>query len=168
MTTRLEKTPNNSGRYVRGVVKVGVVRQLVDLDPFQRLARGPRFTDRRKTPAFRFYQRVAAHTGLRRWNHRVRRFLDVGVAIAAVHTHLARVQLVAVRDRLSWRVADLEVLRRHVVPDASDHGRTEEAQHSGGDQRELVQRAREELHRCVRRVMGLYQDAVRPFVAAPL
>src|SRR5207245_1776477 len=86
------------------------------------------------------HQRVAAHARLGGGDHRVGRPLDVGVAIATIHAERPGVQLVAVGYRLLGRVADLQILRREVVPkDEYDaHERADSGY--GGDEGELVER----------------------------
>jgi len=81
---------------------------------------------------------MAVHAGLGRRNVRDGGNLDRGVAIPAIETELADVELMAIRDGLSRTVAHVRVPRRKEVPDARDGDRRDEDAHDGDDDRELV------------------------------
>jgi hypothetical protein len=59
---------------------------------------------------------MAVHADLSRRDVRICRRLDVGMAIAAVHPQLSRVNLVGKRDRLSRLIPDPRVFRGKVIP----------------------------------------------------
>ncbi len=115
----------DAGGDVRAVIEEGEVRDLVDLHPLDRLVVvRPRLADRLERFAVLLHVRarpaVAVHARLDGRNSGERAFLDGPVAVAAVHPHVAGVQLVAVGDGLFGRVPDGEVLVGAVVPKARD------------------------------------------------
>lgn len=72
--------------------------------------------------------------------------LDVRVAVATIHAELAHVQLVAVRDRLQGRVADLQILRREVIP-KNENDSPQKADCAGSSEEgELIERPGKDLH----------------------
>src|SRR5205085_2840123 len=100
--------------YVDAVIEIHEIRKVVDAGPLQRLAR-------RETRPHRFEERtvgknfrVTVHAGLRRWNPREARFLDRGVAVAAVDAIAGDVAFVAELDRLLARDARAGNPRRPV------------------------------------------------------
>lgn len=103
-------TPD-SGIDVRRVIEVSEVRQVVDSNPFQRLAGSEAVSHQSQFLAFGFDHRVTIHTGSGRGHVGVGLLLDSGMAVAAVDPQVARVDSVAVRHRLFWPVPDIGILR---------------------------------------------------------
>jgi hypothetical protein len=81
---------------------------------------------------------MAVHAGLGGRNVRDRRNLDRGVAVPAVETKLADVELVTVRDGLNGTVPHVGVPRGKVVPNASNREDWTEDAGDGRDDREVV------------------------------
>jgi hypothetical protein len=118
---------------VRAVVEVHVVGQVVDLQPLHRLARREAVTHRRELRALAPYLAVAVHTRRRRRDGGVRCLLDGVVAVAAIHAHLADVQLVAVGHRLRWLVTDVGRGRSRPVPNQANQVEGRRAQEQAGE-----------------------------------
>jgi len=92
------------------VAEPGVVRQLVDLDPLDRLTRCPAFTNREQLERLGTDLGMAIHTRLGGRHIRVRSVLDVGMAILTVETQLADMKSVTVFNWLFGGVTDVRVL----------------------------------------------------------
>jgi len=77
---------------VDGVIEIDEVRQLVNLHPGNRPAALGAFTDQRQTRIVLEHLAVAIHTGRTGRDIGEPRFLDTGVAIAAIDSELAGVR----------------------------------------------------------------------------
>lgn len=137
---------SNADRKVRAVIEVRVFRKLVDFHPLYGFARIPTRHDVREPVGIRFHNRMAAHTGLCRRDHRMRRFFNVRVTIAAIDAHHASVKPVAVGNRLNRRVAHLQVLWGEVVPDDKGDACQCDWRDDTQNQREFIERTWKELH----------------------
>src|SRR4029079_19538920 len=98
---------------------------------------------------------VTTHARLRGRDHRAGGPLDLRLAVATVPAHLTCVQTVGVGDGLLRRVADLEVLRREVIPRDADRADEREETTDSAVERQLVQSSGEDLHWLVRRSCAL-------------
>ena len=105
---------------VNGVAELGVVRELVNLDPLNGLASGPAFTDWEQLEGLGPNLAVAVHARLRSRDIRVGRFLHIRVAVLAADAQFASVKAVAVFNRLLGSVTDVRVLWREIIPDKKD------------------------------------------------
>ena len=108
-----------------GVVEVGVVRQAVNLHPWDRLARLPALADggEARAVAEDLALTMAVDAGLGVGEIGVAGNLDEAMAVAAVHSKLLHVKSVGEGDRLVRLVAHAGVLGGEVVPDPESHGR---------------------------------------------
>ena len=100
----------HSTRDMRGVIEIGVITKLVNLDPFDGHARLVTLTHRGEARTVLMNLRVAIHACLRRWHCSVRCRLDGVVAVPAIETKLANMQRVAVRDWLFRLILAVECL----------------------------------------------------------
>ena len=100
----------HSTRDMRGMIEIGVITQLVNLDPFDGHARFVALTHLRETRTVLMNLRVAIHACLRGWHGSVRCRLDGVVAVPAIESKLANVQRVAVRDWLIRLILAVECL----------------------------------------------------------
>jgi hypothetical protein len=92
------------------MVEIDEFRQFVHAHPCDGFVEGVALAHREQLGAVRADPAVAIHTDLRRRNRREGRSLDGEIAIAAIHAHVAGVQLVAELHRLDGCIADFEVL----------------------------------------------------------
>ena len=122
-------TPH-SARDVRAVIEVNVVREVMHLDPLNRLSSHCTFSDREQLGALGVHERVAVHAGRGGRDGRVTRFIHSVVTVFAIDPHFTGVERVAVRDRLHRLVADISRLGRHAVPNQGCQidGRTSEGE----------------------------------------
>ena len=102
---------------MHGMAELGVVRELVNLDPLDGLASGPAFTNRKQLERLGPDLAMAVHTRLRRRDIRVRRVFHIRVAVLATDTQLTSMEPVTVFNRLLGCIPDVRVLGREVVPD---------------------------------------------------
>ena len=100
----------HSTRDMRGVIEIGVITKLVNLDPFDGHTRFVALTHLGEARTVLMNLRVAIHACLRRWHCSVRCRLDGVVAVPAIETKLANVQRVAVRDWLFRLILAVECL----------------------------------------------------------
>ena len=82
------------------VIEVHIIRQIMHLDPEDRLARRPAIAHRSQQVGIRPDLRVTVDTGLGRGNARVARFLHRRVTVLALQAQTLYVVLVAERNRL--------------------------------------------------------------------
>ena len=123
-------------RQVRAMVEIGVVGKVVDANPAHRPACGSALSNGCKLFAVSLHELMTVHAGLGRGDVRDRGKLDRGVTVPAIETKLADMELVAVGNGLHGTVADVDVPRGKVVPDASGHEcRTENARDGGYDRK---------------------------------
>ena len=101
----------DSRRDMRVVGEMGVVGQLVDANPAHRPAAGGAVANRCELLAVPLHDLMAVHAGLGGRHVRDGRNLDRGVAVSAIETKLADVELVAVGDGLNRTVAHICVPR---------------------------------------------------------
>ena len=137
---------SDTRRNVHAVVKVHVVWEAVDANPFDRFARSPALAHRLESRRVRTHQRVTVHAGLGWRDHRHRRPLDTGVTITAVNAELPGMQPVTVRNRLAGLISHLRVPWRPVVPDQKRHGDGPEDRGAGRGCRKTIERAGKDLH----------------------
>ena len=135
----------NAGRHVHVVGEIREVRKLVDANPVHRPAAGVAVANRCEFLAVLLHERMAVDAGARRRNVRHGGRLDRGVAVSAIETKLADVELVAVGYGLNGTVAHVGVPRGKGVPDARDRERRTDAACNGGQNRELVPPRRKNL-----------------------
>jgi len=135
-----------SSRDVNAVVEVDVVWELVNPNPLHRFAGSPAFPDRLELLGVRFHELVAIHAGLGRGDHRHGRSLHVHVAVATVEAKLPGVKPMRIRYRLARRIPDLREPGREVVPNEARHRDQAQRCSRADDQRQLVERARKNLH----------------------
>src|SRR5262249_31739397 len=86
--------------YMSTVIKINVVRKLVNFDPGNRLARFLRAALRLEARTFVLNLGMAIHANLGSRNGGVRRAVNRRMAIEAVQSQLPDVQLVTIRYRL--------------------------------------------------------------------
>src|SRR6478609_8867825 len=129
--------------HVGAVVEVGVVREVVDLHPFNGLARLVALAAGRELRAGRPNFAVTVHARLRCGDGRVRTVLDGVVAVPAVDAELTGVQRMAVRDRLLRHVADVRRFRGSAVPDERDQVDRRDPKHDSCDLPSFIGPARE-------------------------
>lgn len=114
--------------HVDGMIEISEVRQLVDLDPRNRLPARGTFPNQRQTRIILEDLIVAVHTGRCRGNIGKPGLFDGGMAVTAINPQLSGVGCVRERHRLNRLISDASVLRRAVIPDArSNNGTDEEA-----------------------------------------
>ena len=113
--------------HVDRMVEVGVIRQAVNLHPWDRLACLPAVAHGGQTGTVRqdLALAVAVDAGLGGRQVRVTGYLYEAMAIATVHPELLHVQGVGEGHRLVGLVADAGVFRREVVPDPESDGSTD-------------------------------------------
>lgn len=92
--------------HVNSVVEVGIIGNLVDSNPVNRLACFPTFTHGFELGACGFDLGMAGHAGLCAGNVRVGGDLHEAMAIAAIHAQLLHVDHVREWNRLRGLVAD--------------------------------------------------------------
>ena len=107
----------NATYNVRGVIEIRVIRKFMHLDPLNRHSSFVTGTNLLQLGTFAMNLRVAIHAGLCCWHRGERSLLNRGVAIAAIHSQLARVQGVTVWNRLRWHVADFQGLGTEPIGD---------------------------------------------------
>jgi hypothetical protein len=112
--------------HMNGVIIIGVVWGLVELDPGDGLAGGPALADGGELGVILLDLGMAIHADLGVRDIRVIGDLDEGVAVAAIHAELAGVNLMRKRDGLDGLIADAGVLGGEIIPDAGDGGIAEE------------------------------------------
>ena len=111
----------HSGTEMHGVIEISVVRQFVNTFPSNWLRCSPAFPNRQKLLTLRQDQVVTIHTGSC-WRHiGMRGFFDIVVAVAAIHSQVTRMQLVAECHRLHRPVAYVSIPRREKIPDKRHH-----------------------------------------------
>jgi hypothetical protein len=92
-------------RHVDAVIEVGIIRQVMNARPLDRLAGLPRIAHRLEDRRIRPNLRVARHANLRRRNSGEGGLLDAGVAISAIDPKPADMMLMAEWHRLfEWNV----------------------------------------------------------------
>ena len=98
----------NATHNVRGVIEVRVIRKFMHLDPLNRHSCFVTGTNLLKLGTFAMNLRVAIHAGLCCWHRGERSLFNGGVAVAAIHSQLARVNGMAIWNRLCWHVASFQ------------------------------------------------------------
>jgi hypothetical protein len=93
------------------MVKVHIVREIMDANPRNGFARSETIAYQRQLCAFSLHALVAIHASLRRRHRGVRSPLYGVVAISAVKTEFARMNLMAKRYGLLRGVSDVRRLR---------------------------------------------------------
>ena len=101
---------------MHGMAELGVVGELVNLDPLDGLTSGPAFTNREQLERLGPDLAMAVHTRLRGRDIRVRRVFHVCVAVLAADAQLTSMEPVTVLYRLLGCIPDVRVLGREVVP----------------------------------------------------
>ena len=99
---------------MNGVIEINVTRHFVDRIPLDRFVLGIALTHRREHGRVLPHLGMARHAGLRIRHARVRGGRDRGMAKAAIDAEFTRVMLMAERDRLVQRHADVGPIRRSV------------------------------------------------------
>ena len=128
----------NAARDVNGVIKIDVVRNLVDLDPRNGCARGRAFPDERQLRIVLEHLVMAVHASGTGRNVGEPRLLDVAMAIAAIQTELVDVDRVGKSDRLHRLITDASVFGRGVIPHAANDGGADQTTAENNHQRQLV------------------------------
>ncbi len=102
--------------YMHRVMEIRIVGGLVDLHPLDGFAGLPRIPHQLEFRILALDLRMAVHADLSGRDVRIRRSLDVRMAIAAIHPQLSGMDLVGKRDRLSRFVTDPRVFRGKIIP----------------------------------------------------
>ncbi len=102
------------------VAEVDVVRYFVNTLPRDWLASGVAFADRSEQITVRLDHAVTLHTRVRSRDVCDVGLVDLIVTVTAIEPELVHVETVVVRDRLSWLVANSDVIRRHIICDACE------------------------------------------------
>ena len=114
--------------YVYRMIKIDIIRHLVNFYPRNRVARGITFPNGGQGRTVRQYLIVAVHASCRIWDICMARTVNVSVTVAAIQTELADVQIMAVSDRLDGHVTYLGIFGRKVIGDAGGNRRPEQEQ----------------------------------------
>ncbi len=112
--------------HMDGMIEVSEVRELVDLNPLNRLATRRTLPHQRQPRIVFEHLVVTIHAGGRGRDIGKPGFLDARMAISAINAHLPGVGRVRECHRLNRLVTNPSVLRREVIPDAR--------RYSGADQ----------------------------------
>jgi len=112
--------------YVDGVVEVGVVGNVVNLDPGNWFTCSPAVTNGLKFGVVLLNVAVTIHTGLRGGKIGMAANFDVAVAITAVHAKLGYMELVIKGNGLNGLVSHAGIFRREVIPDSDRHQATDD------------------------------------------
>ena len=108
--------------HVNSVVKIGVVRNLVNANPVDRLARLPTLTHWGQLRTIRLDLGMAGHASLSGRHIRVRGDLDEAMTIPTIHPELLYVDDVREWDGLGGLVTDAGVFRGEIIGQpTSDH-----------------------------------------------
>jgi len=118
----------NTAIHVGGVIKVGVVGNVVDLDPRDRNAGGPAVADRLELGVVLGDLRVTGHTRLRVRNIGVAADFDEAMTEAAIETELADMDVVLESDGLRGLIADARIFWREIIPDGQGDNHADDRQ----------------------------------------
>ncbi len=121
-------------RDMRAVVEIGIVRQVVYLDPFDGNSCRMAFAHWQKLRTVLPHQTMTVHARLRRRKSRKARLVNCIVAVAAVDPELTGVQRVTVGNRLLGLVSNVSGFGRKPIPDESSQVDRSATQ---GDSRDL-------------------------------
>lgn len=115
---------------VNRMVKISVVRQLVNSDPLDRKACFPAFLNRSQTWTIRFYfsLTVTIDTGLRVGKIGMPSDFYKTVAITTIHPKLLDMDRMRKGNRLIRLITNASVLGSKVVPNATDDSRSNHCQ----------------------------------------
>ncbi len=119
----------DSAIHMRGVIIEDVIGQPVDPYPVDWSPVFPTLADRLEFRVVLLHLGVAVHAKLRVRNVRMRRDFNEAVAVTAIHSELADVDIVRERNWLDRLVADLGVFGGYVIPRGS--GETADNQKAG-------------------------------------
>lgn len=111
---------SHSGTQMCGMIEIGVIWQLVDTHPVDWLTCVPALAHQRQLRAVGCNLAVTIHARCCWRDIGMARFFYLTVTIAAVYSHIARMKLVAERNRLGGTVADLEIFGRTKIPEEKD------------------------------------------------
>jgi hypothetical protein len=130
---------------VNGVIEINVVRNLVDLDPFHRIARLVAGAHRREQRAVGLDLVVAVHARLRGRHGGRRALVHADMAVTAIDAELAVMQRMAERHRLDGRVANARVFRRGVIGGGRGDDANQHQDENDDLERQFVGRLREDM-----------------------
>ncbi len=100
----------NAAVHVSAVVEIGIVRQLVHLDPLDWKPAFVRSANRFEQWTLAMNLRVAVHARLGRRNRRERSAIHCAVAVTTIETQLSHVHCMAIWHRLHRLVSDIDRL----------------------------------------------------------
>ncbi len=99
----------DAGADMRAVIEVNVVGEAVYLNPGNRLAGCIAAADGLEQRACGLHARMAVHARFGRRNGRIGGLVDRRVAVVAIHTQIASMKFMAIRNRLFRRIAGLQI-----------------------------------------------------------
>ena len=110
------------GVQMGGMAEIDVVGEIMHPDPFDRGAGRETLLHDLELVTRPLHDLVAVDAGLRGGDVGHRRLFDPGMAVAAVHSEITGVHLVAEGNRLDRTIADIGVFWGKVVPNTKNDG----------------------------------------------
>lgn len=130
---------------VHRMVEICKIRDLVDLQPADRLPALPALLHGGQLRVIGLYLRMAIHAGLRCRDIRVGRNIDVGMTIPAIHAELGHMDVVRERHRLNRLISRPHVLRREVIPVERRNCSSNDQEAKSDLQRQIIRPARKNI-----------------------
>ena len=124
--------------HVHGVIEIGEVGQLVDLNPRNGSVVRRAFADRREAIVSREHLVMAIHANAGTRNVRIPRLLDIVMAIAAINAELVGVNGMREKNRLLRLITDICVFRGEIVGNPTDRRGGKQRQADQNEGRQLI------------------------------